>query len=150
MYGGYGCPADPTVVPKASDYTDAELGIQPGDERILLMQRGPTGDPSADYNENGDFTDDACFPGEKAAKAFDAGWDAILIICGVALDILTGPVVYLALWLAMPLQPGGVPPYRQAMAWIARQVLRLFGNGGSRPGTPPAGGPGSASLDVLP
>jgi hypothetical protein len=80
VYGGYGCPADPTVVPKAADYTDAQLGIQPGDERILLMQRGPTGDPSADYNGNGDLTDDACFPGEKAAKAFDAGWDAIVLV----------------------------------------------------------------------
>jgi hypothetical protein len=80
VYGGYGCPADPTVVPKAADYTDAELGVQAGDERILLMQRGPTGDPSADYNGNGDLTDDACFPGEKAAKAFDAGWDAIVLV----------------------------------------------------------------------
>jgi hypothetical protein len=80
VYGGYGCPADPTVVPKASDYTDAELGIQPGDERILLMQRGPTGDPTADYNGNGDLADDACFPGEKAAKAFDAGWDALVLV----------------------------------------------------------------------
>jgi hypothetical protein len=80
VYGGYGCPADPTVLPKASDYTDAQLGIQPGDERILLMQRGPSGDPSADYNGNGDLTDDACFPGEKAAKAFDAGWDAVVLV----------------------------------------------------------------------
>ena len=44
------------------------------------MQRGPSGDPSADYNGNGDLTDDACFPGEKAAKAFDAGWDAIVLV----------------------------------------------------------------------
>jgi len=80
VYGGYGCPADPTVLPQSADYTDAQLGIQPGDERILLMQRGPTGDPSADYNGNGDLTDDACFPGEKAAKAFDAGWDAIVLV----------------------------------------------------------------------
>ena len=80
VYGGYGCPLDPTVLPQASDYTDAELGLQPGDERILLMQRGPSGDPSADYNGNGDLTDDACFPGEKAAKAFDAGWDAIVLV----------------------------------------------------------------------
>jgi hypothetical protein len=68
------------VVPLASDYTDAELGLEPGDERTLLMQRGPTGDPSADYNGNGDLTDDACFPGEKAAKAFDAGWDALVLV----------------------------------------------------------------------
>jgi DNA-binding beta-propeller fold protein YncE len=80
VFGGYGCPADPTVLPQAADYTDAELGLQPGDERILLMQRGPSDDPSADYNGNGDLTDDACFPGEKAAKAFDAGWDAIVLV----------------------------------------------------------------------
>jgi hypothetical protein len=80
VFGGYGCPADPTVLPLADDYTAAELGLQPGDEKILLMQRGPTGDPSADYNGNGDLTDDACFPGEKAAKAFDAGWDAIVLV----------------------------------------------------------------------
>jgi hypothetical protein len=80
VYGGYGCPADPTVLPKAADYTADQLGLQPGDEKILLMQRGPSGDPSADYNGNGDLTDDACFPGEKAAKAFDAGWDAIVLV----------------------------------------------------------------------
>lgn len=76
VYGGYGCPADPTTLPKASDFTVE----QAGDEKILLMQRGPSGDPSADYNGNGDLTDDACFPGEKAAKAFDAGWDAIVLV----------------------------------------------------------------------
>jgi hypothetical protein len=76
VYGGYGCPADPTVLPKASDYSVE----QAGDEKILLLQRGPSGDPSADYNGNGDLTDDACFPGEKAAKAFDAGWDAVVIV----------------------------------------------------------------------
>jgi hypothetical protein len=80
VYGGYGCPADPTVLPRAADYTAEELGLRPGDEKILLMQRGPSGDPSADYNGNGDLTDDACFPGEKAAKAFDAGWDAIVLV----------------------------------------------------------------------
>ena len=71
VYGGYGCPlGDP--VPQSADYTDAELGLQPGDERILILQRGPEGDPSAPY--------EACFPGEKAAVAFDAGWDAILLV----------------------------------------------------------------------
>ena len=80
VYGGYGCPTDPTDLPDANDYTAEELGLQPGDEKILLMQRGPSGDPSADYNGNGDLTDDACFPGEKAAKAFDANWDAIVLV----------------------------------------------------------------------
>jgi hypothetical protein len=79
VYGGYGCPAGPAV-PERADYTDAELGLQPGDEAILLMQRGPSGDPSADFNGNGDLTDDACFPGEKAAEAFAAGWDAIVLV----------------------------------------------------------------------
>jgi len=80
VYGGYGCPADPTPLPQAGDYTDAQLGLQPGDERILLMARGPVGHPGEDYNGNGDLTDDACFPGEKAARAFDAGWDAIVLV----------------------------------------------------------------------
>jgi hypothetical protein len=80
VYGGYGCPADPTALPTAADYTAEQLGLQPGDEKILLMQRGPSGDPSADYNGNGDLADDACFPGEKAAKAFDAGWDAVVLV----------------------------------------------------------------------
>lgn len=80
VYGGYGCPADPTTVPRAADYAAQQLGLQPGDEKILLMQRGPVGDPTADYNGNGDLTDDACFPGEKAAKAFDAGWDAVVLV----------------------------------------------------------------------
>ena len=81
VYGGYGCPLDDTTIPLAADYTDAELDRDPAhDEKILVMQRGPTGDPSADYNGNGNLTDDACFPGEKAAKAFDAGWDALLLV----------------------------------------------------------------------
>jgi hypothetical protein len=80
VYGGYACPTDPTPLPQAADYDDTELGTQTGDEKILLIQRGPTGDPSADYNGNGDLTDDACFPGEKAARAFDAGWDAIVLV----------------------------------------------------------------------
>jgi hypothetical protein len=84
VYGGYGCPQDPNVdaeMPKAADYTDAELGLQPGDERILLLQRGPFGDPDEDYDGDRKIydDDDGCFPGEKAAKAFDAGWDAIVI-----------------------------------------------------------------------
>jgi hypothetical protein len=80
VYGGYGCPTDPTPLPQAADYDSTELGTQTGDEKVLLMQRGPSGDPSADYNGNGDLTDDACFPGEKAARAFDAGWDAIVLV----------------------------------------------------------------------
>jgi hypothetical protein len=69
VYGGYGCPADPNTLPLASAYPQLGAG---DDEQILLMQRGPSGDPSAPY--------EACFPGEKAAKAFDAGWEAIVLV----------------------------------------------------------------------
>ena len=37
------------------------------------MQRGPFGDPNEDYDGDGRIydDDDACFPGEKAAQAYD-------------------------------------------------------------------------------
>jgi hypothetical protein len=45
------------------------------------MQRGSSDDPSADYNGNGALTDDVCFPGrEGRATAFDAGWEAIVLV----------------------------------------------------------------------
>jgi hypothetical protein len=85
VYGGYGCPQDPNVdaeIPKAADYTAEELGLQAGDEKILLLQRGPFGDPDEDYDGDGKIydDDDGCFPGEKAAEAFDAGWDAVVLV----------------------------------------------------------------------
>jgi phage shock protein PspC (stress-responsive transcriptional regulator) len=52
-------------------------------------------------------------------------------------------LVYVGLWLVMPFADGGVPPYRRAMAWGAKQILRLFGGKGSSSGTPPP-----TSLDV--
>jgi hypothetical protein len=83
VYGGYACPQDPNLsLPQAADYTAEELGLQPGDEKILLVQRGPFGDPDADYDGDRKIydDDDACFPGEKGANAFDAGWDAVVIV----------------------------------------------------------------------
>jgi hypothetical protein len=84
-YGGYACPdTDPAQgqterpVPLAETVFPA-AGLDPGEERILVVQRGPSGDPNEDYNGNADLTDDACFPGDKAARAQDAGWDAILL-----------------------------------------------------------------------
>jgi phage shock protein PspC (stress-responsive transcriptional regulator) len=66
---------------------------------------------------------------------------------------LAGLFVYLGLWLAMPLGRDGVPPYRKAMAWGARQLLRLFGGPDKRPGGQGTGAgsdrPGT-SLDVFP
>ena len=41
----------------------------PGEERIIVLQRGPDGrQPNEDYNGNGN-DDDACFPGNKADDA---------------------------------------------------------------------------------
>jgi phage shock protein PspC (stress-responsive transcriptional regulator) len=66
---------------------------------------------------------------------------------------LASVAIYLGLWVVMPLQSDGVPPYRQAMAWVARQLLKLFPK--DKP-APPADGPTapastspSASLDVF-
>ena len=56
--------------------------VAAGEERILVVQRGPTGDINEDYNGDGNTSDpeDACFPGNKADTAKKAGWDAILIV----------------------------------------------------------------------
>jgi hypothetical protein len=81
FYGGYGCPQDPT-----DDVPDApsreSLGLTADQERILVLQRGPFGDPDEDYDGDGKIydDDDACFPGDKASVAHDHGWDAMLIV----------------------------------------------------------------------
>ena len=81
FYGGYGCPQDPT-----DDVPDApsreSLGLTADQERILVLQRGPFGDPTEDYDGDRKIydDDDACFPGDKASVAFDHGWDAILLV----------------------------------------------------------------------
>jgi phage shock protein PspC (stress-responsive transcriptional regulator) len=59
---------------------------------------------------------------------------------------LASVFVYLGLWLVMPLTADGVPPYRQAMAWCARQLLRLFPD----KTTPPSKDSSPASLDISP
>jgi hypothetical protein len=64
-YGGYGCP-DSAPVPQAS-----RTGLQPGEEAIVVLQRGPVGDTSA--------PEEACFPGDKAASAAAAGYDAMIL-----------------------------------------------------------------------
>ena len=67
-YGGYGCPASKPV-PKR---TVVNPTLAAGEEAILVLQRGPSGDP-----EN---PEEACFPGEKADMAKKAGWDAVLLV----------------------------------------------------------------------
>lgn len=69
VYGGYGCNGSDPAVPDRSGFN---LGLESGEEAIIVLQRGPTADP--------DNTEEACFPGDKAAAADAAGWDAVLLV----------------------------------------------------------------------
>jgi len=71
VYGGYGCP-DSAPVPQPEDVEGYLDLIEEGEEKIIVLQRGPVGDPSA--------PEEACFPGEKAHEAVEAGWDAVLFV----------------------------------------------------------------------
>ena len=64
-YGGYGCPGGKPV-PQAP--TGATTG---GQEKIVLLQRGPVGDPDDAY--------EACFPGDKVKAAKEAGYTAVVL-----------------------------------------------------------------------
>jgi hypothetical protein len=69
-FGGYGCPGTSAPIPNA-DTTIPPASLDPGEEQIIVLQRGPTGDPNA--------PEEACFPGEKADNATDQGWDAVIL-----------------------------------------------------------------------
>ena len=69
VYVGYACP-DSAPVPSRDS-----VGLPPlaeGEEAIAVVQRGPSGDPSA--------PEEACFPGQKAEAAIAAGYDAVLFV----------------------------------------------------------------------
>jgi hypothetical protein len=76
VYGGYGCPDPdgPGGAPGSAPIPPASSGppLAAGEERIVVLQRGPTGDPSA--------PEGACFPGEKADMAVAAGYQAVLFV----------------------------------------------------------------------
>ncbi|HEX6381767.1 MAG TPA: PA domain-containing protein, partial [Acidimicrobiia bacterium] len=61
LYGGFGCPADRGSIPDASTLT-----LAPGEEAILVLQRGPAGAS-------------ACFFSEKVETAQLLGYDAVFI-----------------------------------------------------------------------
>jgi hypothetical protein len=46
--------------------------LDAGEEAILVLQRGPTGDTNN--------PEPACFPGQKAERAWDAGWRNVLFV----------------------------------------------------------------------
>lgn len=71
VYGGYGCP-DSAAVPTPESIPGYLDSLQSGEESILVLQRGPSGDPTA--------PEEACFPGEKAHEAALAGWDAVVFV----------------------------------------------------------------------
>ena len=80
VYGGYGCPGS-AKIPAASSAL-AGVTLAPGEEKIVVLQRGPAFDPNEDYDGDGDTnndSEDACFPGDKVAAAYDAGYDAVVI-----------------------------------------------------------------------
>jgi hypothetical protein len=70
VYGGYGCPGSAQIPLRSNIFPAGSL--QPGEEAIVVLQRGPLNDPSA--------PEPACFPGEKAANAAAAGYDAVLFV----------------------------------------------------------------------
>jgi hypothetical protein len=69
VYGGYGCPQGGDTPLRSALFPAGSLA--PGEEAILVLQRGPVGDPSVNY--------DACFFSEKVEAAQNAGWDAVII-----------------------------------------------------------------------
>jgi hypothetical protein len=68
VYGGYACPGSPPV-PLRSAYS---FVLDAGEEAILVLQRGPTGETNN--------PEAACFPGQKAERAWDAGWRNVLFV----------------------------------------------------------------------
>ena len=67
IYGGYGCDASPAIPSRAS----AGFTLQPGEEAIVVLSRGPVQDPNNPYP--------ACTFQEKATNAAAAGYDAVII-----------------------------------------------------------------------
>jgi hypothetical protein len=67
VFGGYGCPDDTAEIP-----TPSVLGtLAPGEEKIIVFQRGPVGDPNHPH--------DACFFSDKIRAGEVAGYDAVII-----------------------------------------------------------------------
>jgi hypothetical protein len=71
VYGGYGCPGS-APLPRPEQVPGYLAQVDPGEEKIIVLQRGPSGDPSA--------PEAPCQPGVKAHNAVLAGWDAVLFV----------------------------------------------------------------------
>ena len=69
VYGGYGC--DNSLQPIPPRATSGLRPLDPGEEAIIVLQRGPSQDPQNPQ--------EACFPGEKAENGINAGYDAVIL-----------------------------------------------------------------------
>jgi hypothetical protein len=77
VYGGYGCDASAPI----PDRDTAGLPpLEPFEEAIVVLQRGPGADPDTGDPDDPEGTEEACFPGEKAENGIDAGYDAVLLV----------------------------------------------------------------------
>src|SRR5918995_3757748 len=70
VFGGYGCPQSTEDVPTAAEIR-AQEGLSADTELILVLERGPVGDPDANY--------EACFFSEKVEFAQNLGYDAVIV-----------------------------------------------------------------------
>ena len=69
VFGGYGCTARDEIPTAATAFSGVTLA--PGEEKILVVQRGPVNDPAHTY--------DACRFDEKMSNAIAKGYDGIII-----------------------------------------------------------------------
>jgi hypothetical protein len=70
VYGGYGCPQSTDDVPTAAEVR-ARPDVPDDATLVLVTQRGPVEDPSANY--------EACFFSEKVEFAQNLGYDAVIV-----------------------------------------------------------------------
>jgi hypothetical protein len=70
VYGGYGCPQSTDDVPTAAEVR-ARPEVPDDATLVLVTQRGPVEDPSANY--------EACFFSEKVEFAQNLGYDAVIV-----------------------------------------------------------------------
>jgi hypothetical protein len=68
VFGGYGCPDDTAEIPSPS-----ALGtLAPGEEKIIVFQRGPVQDPNHAQH-------DSCFFSDKIRAGEEAGYDVVIV-----------------------------------------------------------------------
>ena len=70
VFGGYGCPDDRASIPARSSVFPAG-SLAPGEEAIIVFERGPVGDPVEGSN--------ACFFSEKIESGQLAGYDGVVV-----------------------------------------------------------------------